>query len=338
MAEMDIFNNDAFSALSMTTRVNNMDFVPGRVGEVCDFREYGVITTTVAIEEKDSVLSLIANSPRGSAPEQASRGKRRMRNLNLTHLTREAVIYADQIQGVRAFGGQGELEVVTQVADAEVQRLLLSMDMTLENLRLGAFKGDILDADGSTVIYNLFTEFGVTQETEVNFALTTATTDVRGLCQKLRRTMVKNLKLPENSKFRIHSLCGPDFFDNLISHPEVKAAYDRWEQGAALRADLTYSVFNFGGIDFEDYRGSDDGTVGVPAAKAHFAPVGVPGLWENPNGPADTMEFVNTPGMPRYVIPGFDPSGKNKFMSFEVQANPLPFCTRPKVLMKGKQA
>ena len=338
MADMDIFNNDAFSAASMTASVNNMDYVPGRVGEICDFREYGVSTTSIAIEEKDTVLSLIGNSPRGSAPEQSTRGKRRMRNLNLTHLTREVVIHADQIQNVRAFGGMGVLEAVQQVVDEEVSRALMSLDMTLENLRLGAFKGDILDADGSSVIYNLFTEFGVTQEAEVDFALGTASTDVRAKCHAIRRDMTANMKLPLNSKFRIHGLCSPEFFDALISHANVKAAYERWEAGAALRADLSHSVFHFAGIDFEDYHGSDDGAVGVAENKVHFAPVGVPGLWENPNAPADTMDFVNTPGLPRYVIPAFDPTGKNKYMSFEVQGNPLPFCTRPKVLMKGKKA
>jgi hypothetical protein len=36
------------------------------------------------------------------------------------------------------------------------------MDATLEHLRIGAIKGQILDADGSALIYDLFTEFGVT--------------------------------------------------------------------------------------------------------------------------------------------------------------------------------
>jgi hypothetical protein len=36
------------------------------------------------------------------------------------------------------------------------------VDATLEHLRIGAIKGQILDADGPAVIYDLFTEFGVT--------------------------------------------------------------------------------------------------------------------------------------------------------------------------------
>jgi len=40
------------------------------------------------------------------------------------------------------------------------------MDATLEHLRISAIKGHILDAAGSAVIYDLFTELGVTQHTE----------------------------------------------------------------------------------------------------------------------------------------------------------------------------
>ena len=48
------------------------------------------------------------------------------------------------------------------------------MDATLEHLRIGAIKGQILDADGSAVIYDLFTEFGVTAHAEIDFDLDNA--------------------------------------------------------------------------------------------------------------------------------------------------------------------
>ena len=51
------------------------------------------------------------------------------------------------------------------------QEMATKMDATLEHLRIGAIKGQILDADGSAVIYDLFTEFGVTAHTEIDFSL-----------------------------------------------------------------------------------------------------------------------------------------------------------------------
>ena len=49
-----------------------------------------------------------------------------------------------------------------------------ALAITLEHLRMGALKGVILDADGST-LYDLYQEFEITPKV-VNFALTTAST------------------------------------------------------------------------------------------------------------------------------------------------------------------
>ena len=38
------------------------------------------------------------------------------------------------------------------------------LDLTIEHQRIGAVKGIVMDADGTTPLLNLFTEFGVTQE------------------------------------------------------------------------------------------------------------------------------------------------------------------------------
>jgi hypothetical protein len=66
----------------------------------------------------------------------------------------------------------------------------------------------------------------------------------------------------------IHSIYGAGFFDDLITHPEVEKAYERYLDGAFLRQ-----------------------------GQAPFA---------------------------RWVM-------------LHVQSNPLPICTRPRVLIKGKR-
>jgi hypothetical protein len=58
--------------------------------------------------------------------------------------------------------------------NSSLSEMATKMDATLEHLRIGAIKGQILDADGSAVIYDLFTEFGVTAHTEIDFDLDNA--------------------------------------------------------------------------------------------------------------------------------------------------------------------
>jgi len=333
----NFFTSDAFSMISLTASVNEMPFVPGRVGQLGIFRSAGVNTRQVVIEKKGSTLTLIPTSEAGSPPEQRGREKRDIRLLSAPRLSREAVIQASQVSGVRAFGSESEFEGVQQVLNEQMGKTVLEMDMTIENLRLGAVKGIVIDADGTTVLYNLFTEFGVSQLAEFDFALDTATTDVRLKCMELRRLMSKEVKAG-NIAFGIHALCGDSFFDKLIAHDSTKTAWERWSDGQTLRQDLTFQTFFHAGIMFENYRGSDDGAVGVATTKAHFFPTGVPGLFENPFAPGDTIDTVNTVGLPRYAFPNIDPRPNPRWASVEIQSNPLPFCTRPRTLIKAKEA
>ena len=72
------------------------------------------------------------------------------------------------------------------------------------------------------------------------------------------------------------------------------------------------------------------------AAEAHFLPVGVAGPFRRYNAPADFVETANTLGLPRYAKQEVDAQFARWVMP-HVQANPLPICTRPRVLIKGKR-
>ena len=91
--------------------------------------------------------------------------------------------------------------------------------------RVGAIKGQILDADGTAVIYDLFTEFGVTAYTEVDFDLDNASPApgvVKKKCHDIRRKIEDELGVVPYD--HIHAMCGPDFFDDLITHRSTLTA------------------------------------------------------------------------------------------------------------------
>lgn len=335
MPNMDVFNNDAFSAITLTASVNKEEFVPGAIGGLGIFEEQGITTTTIMIEEEAGTLQLIPTSPRGAPPVQRTNDKRKMRSFVVPHIAEERKVWADEIQGVRAFGSEDDLQAVQTIVDQRQRAGLRNLDATLEHHRLGAIKGEVVDADGSTVLFNLFDEFGVTQEAEVNFALGTADTDVRAKCMQVRRTMSKNLKLGDNSSFRIIGLASDEFFDALINHDNVKEAFTGWEAARTLAQDHTFGRFTFAGIEFWNYRGTDDGSIGIANNKANFFPA-IPGLFITRFAPADTIDFANTVGLPRYSLPFRDP--RDKFWATELQSNPINLCLRPKALMQGRRA
>ena len=197
---------------------------------------------------------------------------------------------------------------------------------------MGALKGNILDADGST-LYNLYNEFEITPKT-VNFALGTAGTDVKKKCLEVVRHIEDNLK--GEVMREVHCLVSSEFFDALTSHSKVKEAYERWQDGAALRNDMR-GGFPFGGIVFEEYRGQATDAEGttrrfIAAGEGHCFPVGTMNSFVTYFAPADFNETVNTLGLPLYAK-----QTARKFdrgIEIHTQSNPLPLCLRPAVLVK----
>jgi hypothetical protein len=124
--------------------------------------------------------------------------------------------------------------------------------------------------------------------------------------------------------------------DDLITHSEVTTAYERFLDGAFLRQGQARGSFEYAGIVFEEYRGRVGTVDFTDASKAYFFPVGVPGLFRQYNAPADFVETANTIGLPRYAKQAVDQQFA-RWVMLHVQSNPLPICTRPRVLIKGKR-
>lgn len=345
MPSLDIFNQDAFGVIQLTDAINNIPYTPGAAGRLIDWNERGVPTTSIMIEQQNGVLKLLNPTPRGGPGETKEKDRRNVRSLAIPHYQHDDGINADEVQGVRAYGTETDVQSVQSLVNSRLADAVnLVLDPTLELQRLGAVKGIILNADGST-LYNLFNEFGVSQETELDFDLDNASPAngaLRKKCAAVVRTMSDNLG--GISLTGIHAFCGDAFFDDLLAYKEVTESYAGTNMAAVLRAGYVmpnsaqtkiYGVFEFGDIIWHNYRGKIGGTPMVDTNKCHLFPVGVPGLWRTVYAPADYIETVNTLGQPRYAKQWISPNGKR--IEMESQSNPLSYCTRPKTLMVGRR-
>lgn len=329
---LDVFNSDAFSIRTLTAAVNEMPHVPGRIGSMGLFQSQGIPTTTLAIESLQGVLNLIQTTPRGAPGIQHTPEKRSLRSFQVAHIQLDDHVAADEIQGVREFGSDNAVKTLQNTINGRFSDMFSNIDATLENIRMGAIKGQVLDADGTTVLWDLFTEFGVTQDADVDFVLGTSSTNIKQKCQTVVRRMIDILGA--SSMMRVHALCGDDFFDKLATHQEVRDAYNRPRDGMFLREEAgPYESFTYGGITFENYRGAVGGSSFVDTGECHFFPVGVNGLFVERFGPADYNETVNTVGLPRYAKSIADPNDKG--VALEAQTNVICLNTRPLTLRKG---
>lgn len=326
------FDTDAFNMTSLTVFINLLPNTYGKLEAMNLFPQKSVRTRNIAVEEQNGVLNLLPTQMPGGASTFEGRTKRKMRSFTIPHIPHDDVILPEEIQGIRAFGTENELEAMANVVTDHLQSMRNKHAITLEHLRMGALKGNILDADGST-LYNLFDEFEITPKT-VNFALGTASTDVKKKCLEVLRHIEDNLR----GEFMtgVHCLVSPEFFDALTSHSKVKEAYERWEEGAALRNDMR-SGFTFGGITFEEYRRQatdPDGNTRrfIASGEGHCFPTGTAESFVTYFAPADFNETVNTLGLPLYAKQC--PRKFDRGTELHTQSNPLPLCLRPGVLVK----
>lgn len=336
---MDIFNDDAFGLMAMTQAVEKVPFVPSFLGSLGIFTSEGVATDTVSIERKDMVLSPITTSLRGTQPPMGSTEKAKLRSFAIPRLAKADQVFAREIQGVRAFGTESELLTAIRLIQQKQQKLVQEFELTMELHRLGAAQGILLDANGDT-LYNFFTEFGISQPTEIDFDLDNAS-PASGVLRSLIansvvRPIVRALGAGYNPGVRILALCGDTFYDQFVNHPEVRETYKNWEAAAGLREGTAFQSFSFGGVDWVNYRGTDDNTtVAIGTGQVKFVVKGVPGLFRRINGPGESMETVNTIGRDMYSLLVRDLQ-RNQWVQPEIYGYPLHICTRPEVLLRGK--
>lgn len=326
------FNNPAFSMSSLTAAINIIPNRFGRIEALKIFPDKPVRTRQVMVEEQNGVLNLLPTMPVGAPGTVGTRGKRAVRSFVVPHIPHDDVVLPEEVQGIRAFGSETEMETIASVMARHLQTMRNKHAITLENLRMGALKGVILDADGS-VIYNLFDEFGITP-TVINFDLANAAANVKKKCTDVLRHFEDNLK--GEFMTAVHCLCSPEFFDALTDHVKVKDAF-LYRQDRAVLIDDMRGGFTYGGVTFEEYRGQATDMNGVnrrfiAAGEAHAFPLGTVDTFSTYYAPADFNETANTLGQALYAKQ--EPRKFERGTDLHTQSNPLPMCHRPGVLVK----
>lgn len=324
MADIAIFEDDAFSVSSLTAAINEQDYLPGRISSLGLFREEGISTLTVQIEKDGDTLALVPSGERGTSGVVVGGTKRTLIPFNTVHLPERFTIKADEIQGIRAFGTRSELQAVQDVVNKRLAKARRQLDATHEFQRMGALNGQVLDADGKTVLLDIYKSFGVNRQ-KLQMGLNSPDTELRVKCGEALDMQEEALGSVTSSGSR--AMCGKNFWNKLIVHKSVKETYLNTMQAASLRGDARES-FEFGGIVWERYRGKVAGVAFVHDDKALLIPEGVPDLYISSFAPADYMETVNTQGIPYYSK--IEPMQFGKGVAGEAQSNPLHLCTRPR--------
>lgn len=316
--------DDLFTGQSLTAAINELPVIPSVTQAM--FEEAGIATIEASIERRVDALALVPSAPRGGLAKPYTIASRDGLTFRAVHLPQRATFLADSLQNVRAFGSD-QLYSVEQRLNELLANMRNDIDFTLEHQRVGALMGQVLDANGS-VLYDLLSEFSVTQQTHAMALGTTST--------KVRTKLIEARRLAEAALGNLRPktwlcLAGAQFFDGMSDHPSVEAFLANQPAAAEMRAD-NRGGFEVGGVTVTEYSYGTNGVPWIDTDEAYLVPVGAPGLLIGRYAPADYANTINTVGIPYYS--SAEPLPHNKGFSLEAQSNPIFLCTRPRAVIK----
>lgn len=314
--------SEKFTIRELTAAINNVTVPRTRLAELKLFEEKGISTTSVQIEYKDGQIQLVQDVPRGDDGEPLEDPKRKLITFNALHLVVPASIFADEIQNSRAFGEEDEFESLQDVIDEKAEIIRQSFDITIEYFRFGAIFGKIYNKKGEVVL-DLFKVFEIKEtdgEDEIDFNL-----DLPTQLLNVKRHSEKNIKGPKPKAHR--AFCRPEFFDEMLKNESFYKAFDRYNNGEALREDVRRGV-SWQGVFWEEYDEKFGDKDPMPAKYgAVVVPEGKAGLFLTRFAPGTYSETVNTKGLPYYMRS--EPKRFNKGVDLEGQSSPINLCTNP---------
>jgi Phage major capsid protein E len=339
MALIDAFSGKTFQQTSLG---DAFKIIPNRYSRVRGlnlFRNRPISTTSVQIEKRSGILSLLPTGVRGGNDGAVIRTPKPEADIfPLYHIPAKAFIYADDIQNVRQWGSESQPQMLSDLMTDKMETLVDAFDETEEFMLNMSLQGKLFNAQG-TQLQDWFARFGYTEKL-VDFNFASPTEDMGLKNMEILRHIEDGLM--GDTMTGVHALCSEGFFDSYTNHPTVKEAYDKYSSFQEPNRNDVRRGFFHKGITFEEYRGkasvlNADGTFTlkkyIPDGEARFFPLGTRQTFETYWGPADYISEANKPGQMRYIRLMPDPG--DKFVQLDAQINFLPMCKRPNVLVRG---
>ena len=331
MPTPNFFDTDAFSLTQLTAAINEPvegQAVPTVVDDL--FNEEGIAEQTCYIEMQGNTLSLVPAKAYGAPGDSTTLDKRKVKSFNLIHLPTSGAVLASEVQGVRAFGTENTAETIEAKRNAVLKKMRMRLEATIRYHRMKALQGTILDADGTTELLNVFTEFGVTQQS-TDFKFSSATTQIKTVLEQAKDKAMDALG---DSTMIVGWRCyaGRDWHAAFVGHAKVEQAFQFYDQAFASTSQ-SMRPFVFGDVEFHKVYGNVGGKLFIPADEAYLVPVTMDmDTYITRFGPADYNETINTMGLPFYAKAELMKFGKG--VELEAQSNVLSIPTRPRSIIK----
>ena len=320
---------EPFKVIDQTEAIISVPNQWGLLNELGLFQREGVTQHVVSVESQNGTLALIGDTKRGTRNQVNKDDVRAIRTFAIPNFSVDDAVFPEDVQGQRAYGSDNP-DTTDAVIARKLQRLRQNHAATLEYARAQAIcTGGVYAPNGTVVAQNAYTEFGITRK-EVDFVFGTATTDMIAKTEESLSYIQDNIQTGDVVN-RMVAICSPGFFAKLISHATIKDSYKFYTSTQEpLRNRLgsgLYRRFEFGGVEYIEYRGSYAGQALITANEAFMLPVGVMDMFKTFNSPASKFGSVNAVGEEMYAFTYYDP--RDEKIAIQTEQNMLNLVTRP---------
>ncbi len=344
---LDIFKNDAFSVTTLQRVVDNVPYIPRKLGEMMLFDSKPIATREVLLYEEDGNIRLIPTTEIGAPDIQQIRDQGRLRALKTVRIAKTDTVRAHELIGVAnmALPENIRLRNAVDLVNKRMGRLKSEMEATKELHRLGALQGKLMDVDGTTVLVDYFAEYGIATPATININFSTTPEQELMLFfqENFLRPILLSLKDRDTGNVTLGALVGDTFWNRMMKHPAIYDIYKLQQHGNML-ANMAnplfkpnlWSEFYFAGVTWVNYRGSTAGEIAVPTNDAIFFPIGAQDVFNVYWAPGETMRDIGQEGRPEY--PYIQPDVRDQMPShvdIYLRSYPLYACIYPKALLRA---
>lgn len=311
------FYTDFFTAEALLSSIAKAPYIPGRLADPAIFTTRALAGTRLALEEQPlNDAELLTATPRGTPSKAQVLDRRKVHTFETAHYRKDGAVFADEVLNQRAVGVTGTREAIVSRRDEVIAKLRRDIDLTHESLRIACVNSPT-NAFGSAPA-SAAVAFGASDSA-------------------IRSAIFNNVIKPMESALKgipytgLLALCDDTFWAGLIESKTVKETYLNQVQASALRGSTTEQVI-FGGVTWERYRGV--GSTVIASGKAKVIPIGVPELFIQAFGPADTLSSVGVGAMGTpYYAQAYPIDEGDRGWYLEMQTNCVMVCTRPTAVL-----
>lgn len=325
----------------LSDKINIIPNVWGVINNLGLFTSERKTQRTVLIPRTTETISLIQDRNWNERNQANTNATTQVLPLQIPHFPLDDMILPTDINGVMNWdNASGDSVLLAQARATKMARLRRAHALTLEVARMKMLEDGSVYAPNSTVVHNMYTEFGTNRATKALDLVNTSTSPlgkIQDAAQHIRSKVEDGTVVSE-----IVAVCSPSFFTALTSHPYVYDNYTNAIQpglegtfNLQMRARLGQNVFTFGGITFIEYPASVGGSALVTADMAYAFPMGTESF-RTFFAPAERFGDVNTPALESYYFEF--PSVKRDKIEIESETNFLNAALNPDAVITLKKA